>query len=224
MNTFNSSRGLAPIIIILIIASVLVIGGGAYYVVKNRAPQAPTTSQDISEPGSLVHDVRDMTTERKAYRNEEYRVVFEYPSSLEEIIPSIPGFSTATVFSLELNEIGVENNSDSIIFAIGNYDKIHNGLGVIVPKTVTTVGALKSQISKTYAKYLPPWAISRLEIITTQNGTPGLLVDSSGEGGSYRTIYFLRNGQTYFFNSFQAPIADDELLLQIAKTFQFLNK
>lgn len=90
-------KGFTKIFIAYVIVG-LVILGGAYYAVKNRPVtelQPPVTTNDIAEPGSVVHDVpTDETTDWKIYKearevaSQSVELEFKYPDFL---IVSFPG-------------------------------------------------------------------------------------------------------------------------------------
>ncbi len=70
---------LAPIAFVAILTSVFGLSWLEQFAAAAGFSQPPVTSQDISESGSLVHDVQIVPADWKTYRNEKFRFTFSYP-------------------------------------------------------------------------------------------------------------------------------------------------
>ena len=69
--------------------------------------------------------------------------------------------------------------------------------------------------------YITPGHCSEINDFVTQGDTKGIVWTRTAEGGSSYLIEFIKNGFLYTIGSSAAPIGDEELVNQIAKTFRF---
>jgi hypothetical protein len=212
----------------LIVTAVILAGGLGYFILsKNNAiSNTPTLQESASQSG-------DTRTDWGTYRNEEYGFEFGYPNKLQ-VLP-YEKTRTTSVFNLRIGEIS-EGYHDFYFMIRKKDETTANHYTEYIPVTITTIKALAEQFQKNadeaYTNHekllaLPPkdrpdeiqLTTIKTEILKGSN-TDMLVANITGPGGRFIETYSLHGNLIYSFGSADS---DREQLIEIAKTFKFLD-
>lgn len=193
---------------VVVAVAVVAVYASLSFLNKGETPGTPVDNLTLTTPLPDASGNAGLNT----YRNEEYQFTFAYPKELTLAVEEQPS-KAATRFEVWLQQS--PNDSLRIIaFTIAFF-----------PQGVRNAGDYKI---KTLAKCD---GISRWNGIegmlctyseTMIGGLPALVIDETGGGGSFRSYTLVGQEYLYSFQANRFPIFDEQVLEQVAKSFQLI--
>ncbi len=192
----TSIKTIATFVIILII-----VGGIGYTAFSQKSD---TANSDKTGNVQTQTQVQTQNQTPKTYRNETYKIEFQYPAILEE--KEVKASGSAVLLVRGFVETGKTNSPNDINLSI-NKDVEVTSLEKAKTKVVEICKALKCTIKK-------------IKDFESSSGAKGIVVTFSGKDVTISSILFVKNNLTYTFN-LNIP-GNESLLLEVAKTLKFL--